>query len=550
MSHSSILRARLLAAAIPFLLVPPGALRAQEHDAHPHPEGEEAIGTVHFETSCDPAAQAPFVRGVAKLHSFWFESASEEFAAAAAADPDCAMAPWGTAMTLWGNPMTRSAPSAENTELAVAAVARAEALAPGTTERERAYVEAAAALWRDHETIGHLERMKRHEEALRAIVEAHPDDVEAAIFLGRIMVANAEPSDLTFERQRQAAAMMLPLFERMPDHPGLAHYIIHAFDAPPIAGEGLEAAMAYAEIAPDAPHALHMPSHIFTRLGYWDESIETNRRSAESASERSSQAVHALDYMVYAYLQQGRDAAARDAIVRIQSSDDPFYGGILGYNAVAMPARYALERGDWAAAAALPAPDTAVAYVEAVPRFARAVGAARGGQPEMARGDIERLEVLENDLAQSGEADWAVRVGAQRLAAEAWVRWAQGDRTGALELAGRAADLEETVEKHPVTPGPLLPARELLGDMLLESGDAAGARAAHEATLVREPRRARALYGAAVAAQRAGDDAGARVHAGELLELMDRADPTRPEPAWARTLVSERICGADCRPGG
>ena len=533
----------LLVAVSLFLAAP---VRAQEHEHADH----EVVGTVHFPTSCNAAAQERFDLGVAKLHSFWFESANEEFAAAAAADPECAMAHWGTAMTLWGNPMARTSPSEEQTTKALAALAQAEELAAGATPREQAYVEAVAALWRDHASVGYLDRMRAHEAGLEAVVAANPDDTEAAIFHARMMVANADPADLTFERQRQAAEILLPLFEAQPQHPGLAHYIIHAFDAPPIAGEGLVAAQRYAEIAPAAPHALHMPSHIFTRLGYWDESIETNSRSVEASPEGSSQAVHALDYMVYAYLQQGRDAAASEALSRIRSTDDPYYGGILGYNAVAMPARYALERGDWEAATTIPAPEGALAYVEAIPRFARAVGAARGGRPEMARGDIDRLKVLEDDLARSGEEAWAVRVGAQRLAAEAWVLWAEGDRAGALDLARRAAELEETVEKHPITPGPLLPARELQADMLLESGDAAGARAAYEATLVREPRRARALYGAAVAAQRAGDEAGARVHAQELLELMDRADPTRPEPACARGLVSERICGAGCRPGG
>ena len=529
----------LLAAAIPLLLLPPGPLRAQEHGQHAHGEGEEVIGSVHFPTSCNEAAQERFDRGVAKLHSFWFDSANEEFAAAAAADPGCAMAHWGTAMTFWGNPMARSAPTAENAAQAIAAVARAEALADAATPRERAYIEAVAALYRDHESVGFLDRMRAHEEALAAVVAANPEDTEAAIFHARMMIANADPADLTFARQQAAAEILLPLFEAQPEHPGLAHYIIHAFDAPPIAGSGLEAARRYAEIAPAAPHALHMPSHIFTRLGYWDESIETNRRSAE-ASPVPDAAVHAVDYMVYAYLQQGRDSIAAAVIRRVPDSDDPYYGGLLGFNALAMPARYALERSDWEAAARLAAPeDGGPAFVRAVPRFARAVGAARSGRPEMAQSDIDALEVLESDLAESGEADWAVRVGAQRLAAEAWVLWAGGDREEALDTARRAAELEETVEKHPVTPGPLLPARELYADMLLESGDPAAALAAYEATLAREPRRARALYGAGRAAQQAGDLQAAARYAGELLELMDRADPTRPEPAWARGVAGE-----------
>jgi tetratricopeptide (TPR) repeat protein len=530
---------RCLLVAVALGLAAP--VRAQEHDH----AGHEVVGTVHFPTSCNAAAQERFDLGVAKLHSFWFESATEEFAAAAAADPSCAMAHWGTAMTLWGNPMARISPSEEQTAKALAALGQAEALAGNATPREQAYIEAVAALWRDHESVGFLDRMRAHEEALQRVVAANPDDTEAAIFLARMMVANAAPDDLTYERQQKAAEILLPLFEAQPQHPGLAHYIIHAFDAPPIAGEGLEAARRYAEIAPAAPHALHMPSHIFTRLGYWDDSIETNRRSAETSPEPNA-AVHALDYMVYAYLQEGRDAAAQEVIGRIDYAEDRFYGGIQGFNAQAMPARYALERDDWAAAAMLPIPEgDALAYVEAVPRFARAVGAARSGQPEMARGDIDRLKVLEDDLARSGEAEWAVRVGAQRLAAEAWVLWAEGDRAGALDVARRAADLEETVEKHPITPGPLLPARELLADMLLESGDAAGAQDAYAATLVREPRRARALYGAGRAAQEAGNTADAARYAAELLEVMNKADSPRPGTEWARG-----ICGVACQPGG
>ncbi|MFN2384663.1 MAG: hypothetical protein ABR559_10475 [Gemmatimonadota bacterium] len=531
MSSQALVRRTWLVALGSLLLSAP--LRAQEHE---HAAGEEVIGSVHFPTSCNEAAQDRFDRGVAKLHSFWFESASEEFAAAAAADPSCAMAHWGTAMTLWGNPMARSAPSSDRTAEAVAAIGRAEALASGATPRERAYIEAAAALYEDHEEAGFLDRMRAHEEALQAVVAANPDDTEAAIFHARMMVANADLADLTFARQKEAAEILLPLFEAQPQHPGLAHYIIHAYDAPPIAGQGLAAAQRYAEIAPAAPHALHMPSHIFTRLGYWDESIETNRRSAEASPEPDA-AVHSLDYMVYAYLQQGRDAAAEEVVGRIATPDDPYYGAIQGYNAAAMPARYALERGDWAAAEALPVPENALAYVEAVPRFARAIGAARAGHPELARGDTERLAVLESDLAESGEEEWAVPVGAQRLAAEAWVEWAEGDQAEALDLAERAAELEETVEKHPITPGPLLPARELYADMLLESGDAAAAQAAYEATLAREPRRARALYGAGRAAELAGDGVAAARYAADLLELMDRADPQRPEPAWARSIV-------------
>jgi tetratricopeptide (TPR) repeat protein len=452
------------------------------------------------------------------------------------------MAHWGTAMSFWGNPMARVAPSEENTAQAVAAVARAEALAAGATPRERAYIESVAALWRDPESTGFLDRMRAHEAALQAVVETNPDDTEAAIFHARMMIANADPADLTFARQQAAAEILLPLFEAQPQHPGLAHYLIHSFDAPPIAESGLEAARRYAEIAPAAPHALHMPSHIFTRLGYWDESIETNRRSA-AASPDSNAAAHPLDYMVYAYLQQGRDGEAKQIVDRITNPDYAF-NSLYGFNFLAAQARYALERGDWETAAAMPIPEEgALAFVEAISRFARAVGSARDGRPEMARPDLDALEVLESDLAEGGEPDWAVRVGAQRMAAEAWTLWAEGDRENALDTARRAAELEETVEKHPITPGPLLPARELYADMLLESGDADAAQAAYEATLVREPRRARALYGAGRAAELAGDTEAAARHAAGLLQLMDRADPERPEPTWARSVRSPSTSG-------
>lgn len=532
MSSPSFVR---MVAVVAFSLMLAAPAAAQEHD---HGPAGEQVGSVHFPVSCEPAAQERFDRAVAMLHSFWFPAAMDEFAAVAEADPDCAMAHWGTAMTLWGNPMTRSAPLAENAERAAEAIARAEALADGLSHRERMWIDAAAALYEDRENLSHLERMKRHEEALAALADMHPEDTEAHIFLGRIMVANASPADPTFAKQKEAAAILEPRFEEQPDHPGIAHYIIHAFDAPPIAGEGLEAAKRYADIAPAAPHALHMPSHIFTRLGHWDESIETNRRAAEAEATPDA-AVHPLDYMVYAYLQQGRDQAAGEVLER--AADEPvhqFYGGMLGYNAVAMPARYALERGDWQAAAEISPPTDAMAYVEAVPRFARALGLARTDRPDAARDEIERLEELEAALEEAGQSDWATRVSAQRLAAEAWVEWAEGDRETALDLARQAAEREATVEKHPVTPGPLLPARELYGDMLMKADRPADALAAYRATLDREPRRARALYGAGRAAEAIGDAEAAAEYAKELLEVMRQADPDRPEPAWAREVVA------------
>lgn len=521
-SVSTLLALALLSA------IPAGA---QEHAHAAHGD----LGRLSFPSSCSAAAQPVFERGVAMLHSFWFDQAQRAFQEAAAADPGCTMARWGEAMTLLGNPFTGVSPMEPQLRAALAA-ARA-AVDGARTPRERRYAEAVLALYQDFETVDHRTRLRAHEDAMRRVREAHPDDPEAAIFYARAVIANAPPSDLTFARQLHAAQILDSLFRVQPEHPGLAHYTIHAYDAPPIAQQGLQAARRYAGIAPSAPHALHMPSHIFTRLGYWDESIETNRRSA-AAEPDSNAAVHPNDYMVYAYLQQGRDAEAERVVRRAVQNTDRFYASILGYNYGAMPARLALERGRWADAAALPVPAGAPAHVAAITRFARAVGAARGGNPGAARAEVDALGVLLDSLTARRESYWATIVGAQRLAAAAWLARALGDDERALRLAGEAAALEETVEKHPVTPGPLLPARELLGDLLLELRRPAEARQAYEATLRREPNRARALFGAGRAAELAGDAPAARRHYQHLLEVMRAADAERREVLAARAFLA------------
>ena len=507
--------------------------------ATPVTEDGSAVGTVSFPTSCSTAAQPVFEEAVAKLHSFWFEEARATFEEVMRLDPGCAMARWGIAMTMWGNPMTRAAPPDERVAMARAAIAEAETLAGSITARERAYLDAAAALYEGHPEVGHIDRMRAHEEAMRAVMEANPNDPEAAIFYGRIVVGNAPPDDLTFSRQLRAAEIMEPLFQERPDHPGIAHYLIHAFDAPPIADDGLAAALRYADIAPDAPHALHMPTHIFTRLGHWEESIELNARSAAAEPDPDA-AVHPLDYMVYAYLQLGRDREAGEVVARARDIPDRFYGGLIGYNFAAMQARYALERNRWEEAAAVPIPVGALPYVEAVSRFARALGSARGGRLEEARAEAATLAALEGRLRDMNEAYWATVVGAQRLAAEAWIARASGNDAEALRLATAAADQEATVEKHPVTPGPLLPAAELLGDLLLELRRPADAGAAYARTLSTDPGRARALYGAARAAEAAGDNVAAAGYYGDLLTLLEGADAERPDLVAARAWQARR----------
>lgn len=511
---------------------------AQEHV---HPAGSpEKLGRVAFNVSCSPAAQAQFGRAVAMLHSFWFEAADAAFAGIVQADSNCALAYWGRAMTLMGNPMARVSPSPEWLRGGLEHAQRAQALAQRATHREQMYADAVLAYYQDHGSRDHLARMKTHEQALDALRRTHPEDMEATIFYARTLVANAPPADKTFAGQLAAAELLQPLFDKHPNHPGLAHYLIHAYDAPPIATRGANAAKAYAGIAPDAPHALHMPSHIFTRLGHWDESIETNQRSARAEPD-SNAAVHPMDYMVYAYLQQGRERDAKRVVDRAVLNPDRFYQGVLGYNFAAMPARYALERGSWTEAASLKlAGSNASPYVRAITHFARAVGGARSGHVAEARADVDSLASLKAQLDRANDAYWSTIVEAQRIAASAWISLADRDTASALRSAHAAADLEETVEKHPVTPGPLLPGRELEGDLLMELGRPAEALAAYEKTLTREPRRLRTLYGAARAGERAGNKSVARARYSELLQLMAKADPTRTEPAAARKYLAAK----------
>lgn len=500
-----------------------GIAAAQDH-VHPASSGRDKLGSVSFAVSCAPTSQPQFERAVAMLHSFWFEQADKAFAEIARVDSTCALAYWGRAMTMMGNPMTRQSPPPERLKAALDLATRARELAGSASHREQMYADAALAFYRDYSASDHLSRMKLQEAAFNALRNAHPEDMEATIFYARTLVANAAPSDQTFAQQIAAADLMQPLFDKYPNHPGLAHYLIHAYDAPPIANRGAKAAQAYAGIAPDAPHALHMPSHIFTRLGHWDESIEANARSARAEPD-SNGAVHPMDYMVYAYLQQGRQQDAKRVVDRAVQNPDRFYGGVLGYNFAAMPARYALERGAWSDAAALKLPVNASPHVRAIAHFARAIGAARSGSAAAAQVEVDSLASLKSQLERMNDTYWPTIVEAQRLAASAWVAFATKDTETAVRLAAAAAALEETVEKHPVTPGPILPARELYGDMLLELGRFPEALAAYEKTLVREPRRLRALHGAVRAAEKAGNSSVADKRRAELRVLVSKADP-------------------------
>lgn len=523
---------RLARLPVALLAALASALSAQDH------QHGTSVGTVQFPTACTADAQRQINTAVAMIHSFWFVEARRAFEGAAAADPSCGVAQWGVALTYFGNPFA-GGPGAEGSRAGAAAAARAESTG-GKSARDRAYVAAAAALYADQATVDNRTRMRAYEAALGALHAGDPADTESAIFHALWMVANASPMDTTFAQQKKAAAILNSLFAQQPDHPGLPHYIIHALDSPPLAQLALGAARRYAQIAPAAPHALHMPSHTFTRLGLWDESIATNRRSMDLEPVGSKG--HAADYIVYAYLQVGRDADASGVMREVglaTTTEDPsgVVGRLAGYNAVAMQARYALERNDWALAATLPVPVGQPPSVEAVTRFARALGAARSGSATAARAELDAMRALISRMTEAGDPYWPVVVEAQRMAAEAWVLHVEGKHADAMRTAAEAAAQEDLVEKHPVTPGPLLPARELLGDILLVHGKPTEALAAYERTLLKEANRFRALDGVAKAARAAGrNDVAARYYR-RLIEL-GAPGSTRAELAEARAFLA------------
>lgn len=512
-----------------------GAAQAQEHT---HKHSNHAVGSVNFQVGCNPAAQQRMNTAVAMLHNFWLLEARKNFVAAAEADPACGVAYWGVALTHFGNPFA-GGPGPEANKAGWEAAQKAATIG-GSIARDQAYIAAAQELYRDHATVDNRTRMRNYAAALAKLHAADASDTETAVFNGLWLVATANPLDLTFAQQKKAADILNPLFVKYPHHPGLAHYIIHAFDSPSLARFAIDAAKRYAEIAPDAPHALHMPSHTFTRLGYWDESIKTNRRSADLESTPGAKA-HASDYMVYAYLQRGQDEAALAVLkeIGLEPKGEDGTGatdGIGGYNALAMQARYALERDDWALASKLPMVANQPAFVQAVTRFARAIGSARSGNQAAARAEINELNKLVEALNAAKDPYWPIVVDAQRMAAEAWVAHLEGNHGGALDLARNAAEKEDLVEKHAVTPGPLIPARELLGDILMVHKQHDEALKAYEKTLEKEPNRARTILGAARAAKAAGKADLAKKYYSELTKLMT-ADSKRPALKEAHALL-------------
>jgi hypothetical protein len=539
-------RARVVSGFLVTLLA--ASAMAQEHQ---HRNGEK-LGVVHFATSCNAGAQKEFDRAVALLHSFQFNDAIGGFNAALKSDATCGIADWGIALSQWSNPFAMGMKDAGQLQAGRESAERGK-VTSANTERERAYIAAVAKLYGDFESKPQQTRVIAYRDAMGELAAKYPEDHEAQIFYALALAAADEPTDKTYAARLKAGAILEKLFAQEPAHPGLAHYIIHTYDVPPLAPRALEAARRYSEIAPDAPHALHMPSHTFTRTGDWQSSIDSNV-AATAAARREGQTaeeLHASDYRIYAYLQTAQDQAARQilrSLPEIASRFDPELvisgagGPSAGYFALAaIPARYALERQEWKEAAQLTPRDTPFPYTEAMTWFARGLGAARLGQARATHEPVAALQQIRERLLKAGENYWAQQVEIEEVEVTAWAALAEAKNEEALRQMKLAAQLEDGTDKSAVTPGPLAPARELLGEMLLEVKEPAQALPQFEATLTKEPRRFRALYGAARAAQLSGDREASQRYFRELLKVCVHADdPGRAEVLEAKRAISSK----------
>jgi tetratricopeptide (TPR) repeat protein len=520
----------------------PALVNAQQQNPHDHshkgvPPASSALGAVHFPVSCSPEAQAAFDEGMKRQHSFWYEAAAASFQEVRRRDPGCTMAHWAEALSLLTNPFSPPIPA--NLRQGRGLLDEAKRLG-ARNEREATYIDALTLVFAEEDLSRHRARLGAYRDAMARLHERFPDDAEAAIQYALVLGVAASATDKSYGDQLRGAEILEREWQRQPDHPGVVHYLIHLYDYPPLAERGIRAAERYADLAAEAPHALHMPSHIFTRVGRWEASIATNQRAAERAVAAGDpeQEFHASDYMVYAYLQTGQDQAARRAMDSAGRAVGPIRNAH-AFGFAAMPARYVLERGAWAEAGALTPRETNFPYTEALTHFARAIGLARAGRPEETTADIEALKRIAATL-QGRDAYWAEQVDIQRQSAEGWAAFAAGRREDGLGMLREAAEREGRTEKAAITPGPLAPARELLAEALLEAGRHADARREFEAVQRTEPRRFRAVYGAARAAELAGDRVAAQLHYAALLEIAPRPDASRPELELARAFIGQR----------
>jgi len=495
---------------------------------------DEKLGKVHFPTSCDPTVQAEFERAVAMLHSYWFIYARKTFEGILQKDPNCAMAYWGIAMDLLGNSLATT-PSRVEAQAAWEALEKARAVG-AKSQPERDWIEALSAYYRDYDKVPVDVRLLAYNRAMEQMVQRYPEDYEAGVIYALTLQASASKADTTYANQLKSAAILEKLHEQNPQHPGVSHFIIHAYDFAPLAERGIPAARRYAGIAPAVPHARHMPSHIYSMVGLWEDSIASNAAALEIQPDY----FHASDFTVYAHLQLAQDAKAKAMIERSLATADRGDRPINFVNftaKAAMAARYPLERADWAGAAALPLPSSQYPQANSLARFARGLGMARSGDLGGAKQEIEAIKELRAALEKANQSYWADRSEEQMLALAGWVALREGNAEEARKLMRAAADREDGSVKHVAMENRLYPMRELLADLLLEAGQPAAALMEYETALKASPNRFRGFLGAANAAEKAGDRQKAAAYFKTLLELSKTADTERPEIGVAKAFL-------------
>jgi tetratricopeptide (TPR) repeat protein len=523
------------------------AIADDDKDQHHHEDLTAAqLGTVAFPVSCAADVKKPFERGVALLHSFWYEEAEKQFQQIAADDPHCAMAHWGIALSLWHQLWNH--PDAKVIERGLDEVHQAKTTDGPATRREKAYIAAVKAFYSDSKKLKHEARAQAYSDAMKKVYETYPDDHEAAAFYALSLLASEPHEDTTFANRKQAAAILEKLFVIEPDHPGVAHYLIHSYDKPQLAQLGLPAARRYAQIAPASPHALHMPSHIFARVGLWQDDINSNlasiaatRKTAAMHMGGEGHQFHAMDFLFYAYMQSGRDTEAKALIEEIRAmpnKKDDMYGKGYDPHAAALShlsALYPIEMRDWQSAAALPASEVAGTAEESVIYWARAIGSAHLRKPDDVRKDIAVIEGLHKKLAAE-KSEFAGAVEDDRKEAQAWLAFAESKDDDAVEALRSIADKEDSLGEEPEG----IPAREMIADILLEAKRPQQALTEYQTDLKLHPNRFDGLYGAARAAEAAGKHKDATEYYALLLKVCDGSNSTRPELSRARQLVAQK----------
>jgi tetratricopeptide (TPR) repeat protein len=506
------------------------------------------LGRVHFETSCTPQAQDKFDRGLAMVHSFFYPDTIQAFTEAAAADPQCAIAYWGIAISSRPNPLILPLTPAV-LKKGLEAVEKGKTIG-AKTERERDWLSAIEVYYRDYDKVDQATRGLSYEKAMERLAQKYPDDPEAAAFYALALNETALPSDKTYAKQLKAGAILEKVAATLPEHPGMLHYLIHSYDYPPLAERGLDAANKYAAVAPAAQHAQHMPAHTYSMIGLWAQSVASNTKSRAIAQQQAAKLwpgathpsePHHLDFMVYALLQMGQEGQAKQLRDDSTAVKKLGFEYLASYTALAaIPARFALERQAWKEAAALEPRGSQFPQAEAITCFARAIGLARSGDLAAAGREVDGLKDLRASLESANQAYWAEQVEVQMLAASAWIAQTKGEKEMALKLMRTAADLEDNSEKHIAMENRLYPMRELLGDLLLEQQQPGPALTEYETSLVSTPNRLRGLYGAAKAAKAVNQPEKATAYFRKLAEMTKDADVSRGEISEAQTPLMQR----------